>query len=58
MLFGVSADSQIYSGQSFRELREILARDKDFFISIVGFKSSVLGDPIDISGNGDITNDK
>ena len=32
--YGVAADTRTYAGQSYRELREILARDKDFVKSI------------------------
>jgi len=56
--YGVSADSQIYSGQSFRELREILARNKDFAYAIIKPEPTYLGDSIPVSGNGDVTNDK
>ena len=41
-----------------REVREILARDKDFFKSMFKPKSKHLGSVIPVSGNGDDTNDK
>lgn len=56
--YGVNSDPQTYSGQVIRELREIVARDKDFFKSIIKPESSYLGDTIPVSGNGDVTNDK
>ena len=56
--YGVSADSRKYAGQTSRELREILARDKDFVKSIFKPKSTYLGEEIPVSGNGDVTNDK
>ena len=56
--YGVSADLQTYSGQSFREVREVLARSKDFLTSIFKPKPTFLGDTIPVSGNGDVTNDK
>lgn len=56
--YGVSADKQVFSGQMFRELREIAARDKDFIKTIFKPKPTYLGDVIPVSGNGDITNDK
>lgn len=55
---GVPADLRTYAGQSYRELREILARDKDFVKSIFKPKSTYLGSSIPITGNGDETNDK
>lgn len=56
--YGVSSDSRTYRGQFVRELREVLARDKDFFKCIVKPKPTYLGDTIPVSGNGDTTNDK
>lgn len=55
---GISADSQKYSGQMYRELREILARNKDFALGILKPKPTYLGEIIPVNGNGDITNDK
>lgn len=54
---GVSADLDIYRGQTKRDLREILARDKDFFKCIFKPKPTYLGDKIPVSGNGNLTND-
>lgn len=54
---GVPAEDIKYSGQSGRETREILARTKDFFKCIIKPKPTYLGEKIDITGNGDITND-
>lgn len=56
--YGVSADKQRYFGQTKRDLREILARYKDFFKTIIKPKPTYLGEVIPISGDGDITNDK
>lgn len=55
--YGVSADLRSYSGQLKRELREILARNKDFIMAISKPASSVLGDKIPLDGSGDVTND-
>lgn len=55
--YGISADPRKYSGQLFREIREILARNKDFVKSIFKFKPTYLGEAIPVSGNGDDTND-
>lgn len=55
--YGVGADPRIYVGQVNREIREILARDKDFIKCIYKPNPTYLGDTIPVSGNGDITND-
>ena len=55
--YGVGADPRQYIGATYRELREILARDKDFIKCIFKPKPTYLGDTIPVSGNGDITND-
>lgn len=54
---GVSADLRTYSGQKMRDLREILARDKDFFNCIIKPEPTYLGEKIPVSGNGNLTND-
>lgn len=56
--YGVESDLHIYQNQSKREFREILARVKDFFMTIIKPKPTYLGEYIPISGNGNITNDK
>lgn len=56
--YGVASDYHTYLGQSKRELREVLARNKDFVISEIKPKPTYLGDAIPVSGNGDITNDR
>lgn len=53
--YGVSADLRPYAGQEAREVREILARDKDFLTSIVQPLPTFLGDPILLSGSGSAT---
>ena len=55
--YGVYTDPRIYGGEPYREVREILARDKDFFKCMVKPKSTYVGDPIPISGDGNATND-
>ena len=54
--YGVSADYRTYAGQIGRDLREILARNKDFITSIFKPEPTYLGESIPINGNGDITN--
>ena len=56
--YGVAADYHTYVGQAFRELREILARNKDFATSILKPAPTHLGEMIPVSGNGDLTNDE
>ncbi len=55
--YGVSADIRTYSGQIVRDVREVLARAKDFAYTILAPEPTYLGDPIDLGGNGDVTND-
>ena len=55
---GVSADLRGYSGQSVREVRELLARAKDFVYTMVKPAPTYLGDSISLLGSGDVTNDK
>ena len=57
-VYGVKSNPREYAGQSIRDLREILARDKDFFTSIIKPKPTYLGEKISLEGSGDITNDK
>ena len=56
--YGVGADPRQYVGAFNREVREILARNKDFVKCIIKPNPKFLGDKIPISGNGDNTNDK
>ena len=55
--YGVSSDYHTYMGQSNREVREILARCKDFLKTIFKPEPTYLGEVIPVSGDGDITND-
>ena len=55
--YGVAAEDKGYSGQTYRELREILARDKDFLSALFKPKPTFLGDAIPVSGDGNVTND-
>lgn len=56
--YGVNSDPRRYVGEVYREFREILARNKDFFSCIFKPKPKYLGDTIPVSGNGNLTNDK
>ena len=55
--YGVSADHRTYAGQTMRDIREVLARVKDFAMCILEPKPTYLGEVILITGNGDLTND-
>ena len=56
--YGVNSDPRKYAGQVYREIREIIARNKDFVISIFKPKPKYLGEIIPVSGDGNLTNDK
>lgn len=56
--YGVESDLRGYMGQSRRDVREVLARCKDFMMTIAKPEPTYLGEVISISGNGDLTNDK
>lgn len=56
--YGVGSDPRQYVGATYREIREILARNKDFAKCIFKPEPTYLGDTIPVSGNGDTTNDK
>lgn len=50
--YGVACDTQVYAGQMNRDVREILARNKDFLTSIFKPKPTYLGDPVPVNGPG------
>ena len=52
---GVPADLNRYAGQTFRDLREAVARCKDMFYIITKPEPVVLGEVIPITGNGEAT---
>ena len=56
--YGVNSDPRKYAGQAYRELREILARNKDFVKCIFKPEPTYLGETIPVSGSGDVTNDR
>ena len=57
-IYGVPSKNIVYSGQNKRDIREVLARDKDFIKCIFKPEPTYLGEAIPVSGNGDATNDK
>lgn len=52
---GVSADLQPYAREQYYEMREVLARCKDFFMVIFQPKPTYLGEAIPVSGDGSLT---
>lgn len=56
--YGVPSNPRLYTGQFIRDLREILARDKDFIKCLIKPEPTYLGDIIPVNGDGDVTNDK
>ncbi|MBR4858918.1 MAG: YdcF family protein [Clostridia bacterium] len=56
--YGVASNPRTYAGQLYRDIREILARNKDFIYCIVKPEPTYLGDEIPVQGNGNVTNDK
>jgi len=56
--YGVASDYRTYTGQTGRDVREVLARAKDFFMGIFQPEPTYLGETIPISGNGELTHDE
>ena len=56
--YGVDADYRTYSGQTMRDIREVLARCKDFAMCIFMPEPTYLGETIPIGGNGALTHDE
>lgn len=56
--YGVPSNPRSYAGQRARDIREVLARVKDFFYVIIKPEPTYLGESIPVSGDGDVTNDK
>lgn len=56
--WGVASDYRGYAGQLMRDIREILARNKDFLTGIFLPEPTYLGETIPIGGDGDVTNDR
>ena len=56
--YDVAADYRDYSGQFARDVREVLARVKDFGMTILKPEPTYRGETIPISGNGDATHDE
>ncbi len=56
--YGVTSDLRDYGGQIFRDIREILARNKDLIYTIIKPEPTYLGEAIPVQGDGNATNDK
>ena len=56
--YGVESNKRLYGSQLKRDIREFIARTKDFIKCIIKPKSKYLGNEIPVFGNGNITNDK
>ena len=56
--YGVPSDLNTYGAQYIRDIREILARCKDWMMCILKPAPAHLGESIPISGNGDLTNNE
>lgn len=56
--YGVASSERVYGTEKADNSREFLARVKDFFTAIFKPAPTYLGDPIPVSGNGNLTNDK
>ena len=56
--YGVASNPRTYAGQLYRDIREILARNKDFLYCIIKPEPTYLGEEIPVQGNGNVTNDK
>jgi len=56
--YGVASDYRTYYGQTSRDVRELLARVKDFGTSLFQPKPTYLGEAIPIWGDGNLTNDE
>ena len=52
---GVSADRRGYAGQFMRDIREIIARGKDVLTVWFDAAPTYLGDAVDLSGDGTVT---
>lgn len=55
--YGVSSDYRSYTNQTMRDIREVLARVKDFGTCIFKPEPTYLGEAIPIFGDGNLTND-
>lgn len=57
-VYGVAVEYRQYSGQFARDIREVLARVKDFGMAIFQPDPTWLGETVPISGSGELTHDE
>lgn len=57
-IWGYPAKGVRYGGQTMRDLREVLARNKDILYCLFQPEPTYLGEAIPVSGDGNRTNDK
>ncbi len=55
--YGVATEDIAYAGQMYRDMREVLARIKDFGYCVFRPEPTYLGDVIPVTGDGNMTND-
>ncbi len=55
---GIPTDFYKYGGQPYRTFREYIARCKDVGTVLLGTEPVTRGEPISITGNGDVTNEQ
>ena len=55
---GVACDTAVYSGDTYRKIREMAAVAKDVGYSVFKPEPTFLGDPIPVNGDGNVTNDR
>lgn len=56
--YGVNCNYRDYSGQFMRDVREVLARVKDFGMCIIQSEPTYMGETIPVQGDGTLTDDK
>ncbi|MDF2961380.1 MAG: hypothetical protein K0S39_3115 [Paenibacillus sp.] len=57
--YGVASDKQIYAKMAQYQIREVLARNKDFaYLHLLKPEPTYLGEPIPITGDGRLTADR
>ncbi len=56
--YGSDAQEKVYSGQTYRDGREFLARIKDFLKAMIKPEPKNIGEEISVRASGTITNDK
>lgn len=52
---GVPADEVVYRGQTIRDIRESIARTKDFIFTVIKPDPKYLGEKISLTGSGKVT---